>query len=151
MRGKAIIVCAFLLISAISMGATTYKTLHNFSIDMGDGDSPFAGVIFDQYGNLYGVAAYGGGDYTDGLVFRLTPSTGDRWTYSILHEFDFFDPAGREPIGGLAIDEVGNIYGTTSFSDNDSECGTVFASSAGWGPIYTFTGPDGCIPISNLH
>jgi uncharacterized repeat protein (TIGR03803 family) len=122
-----------------------------------DGSAPQAGLTFDQAGNLYGVAAYGPGDYTDGVAFKLSPSLGG-WNFSILHEFVFdiwdhyFDPAGREPIGGLVIDDAGVIYGTTSYRDDDWECGTVFRSSpGGWYPLHIFTGPDGCMPKSNLR
>jgi uncharacterized repeat protein (TIGR03803 family) len=37
-----------------------------------DGDYPFAGVIFDAAGNLYGTT-YLGGAHLDGTVFELTP------------------------------------------------------------------------------
>jgi len=153
MRAKAIIVCAFLLTSAISMGAATYKTLYNFDDQYGIGGyAPFAGLTVGQDGNLYGVAAYGSGDYGEGTVFKLTPTAGGYWTYKTLHQFHDFEPAGGEPVGGLAMDDAGNIYGTNGSSNNRSECGTIFASSAGWGPIYTFTGGlDGCMPLANLH
>jgi hypothetical protein len=88
------------------------------------------------------------------VVFKLSPSFGG-WNFSILHEFDFVDfpdPAGREPIGGLVMDTAGVIYGTNSFQDDAWECGTVFRSSASdWYALHTFTGPDGCIPKSNLR
>ena len=39
-----------------------------------DGQQPYAGLIFDQKGNLYGTTIYGGaGIYRGGVVFRLTP------------------------------------------------------------------------------
>jgi uncharacterized repeat protein (TIGR03803 family) len=153
MSAKEILVCTFLVATAISVGASTYKTLHNF--DGYDGIGPQAGLIFDQAGNLYGVAPYSMYDYTSGVVFELSPSFGG-WNFSILHEFelvDFFaDPAGREPIGGLVMDAAGVIYGTNRYQDDVWECGTVFRSSASdWYALHTFTGPDGCNPKSNLR
>jgi uncharacterized repeat protein (TIGR03803 family) len=151
MRAKIIYVCILLLTSVMGVRAATYQTLHNFNVDGDDGSSPIAGLVFDQAGNLYGVAAYDGADYTDGLVFELSPSQRG-WNYNIVYQFDFFGSVGREPLGGLVIDDAGVIYGTTSFADDDWECGVVFASSPdGWIPLHTFTGPDGCVPRSNLR
>ncbi len=96
MRPKIIFVCILLLTSVMGVRAATYQSLHNFRMDGFDGTSPIAGLVFDQAGNLYGVAAYDGADYTDGLVFKLSPSQGG-WDYDIVHRFDFFDPVGREP------------------------------------------------------
>ena len=72
MRAKAILVCAFLLFSAISLLAATYKELHAFDFN-GNANTPFAGLVFDQTGKLYGVAAYGL-DYTEGTIFELSHS-----------------------------------------------------------------------------
>ena len=38
-----------------------------------DGSEPFAGVIRDAAGNLYGTTAYGG-DYGYGVVYKFTPA-----------------------------------------------------------------------------
>src|SRR5580704_12665845 len=45
--------------------------LHNFT-HQGDGDVPYAGLIFDGAGNLYG-AATGGGANSGGTIFELSP------------------------------------------------------------------------------
>jgi uncharacterized repeat protein (TIGR03803 family) len=134
----------------MSVRAATYQSLHNFVMNGGDSTSPIAGLVFDKAGNLYGVAAYDGPDYTDGSVFKLSPSQYG-WDYDILYNFGYYDPLGRYPLGGLVIDDAGVIYGTNSFSNDNSECGTVFASSPWWVPLHTFTGPDGCVPQSNLR
>jgi len=159
MRAKAILVCTFLLISAVGVGAATYKTLHSFG-GFGDGESPYPGVILDQAGNLYGVAAWG--EVSEGTVFQLTPSPG-YWTFNALHQFPLQDssppdgdPEGAGPIGGLARDEAGNLYGTASYGHTqDSWCGTVFKLSPS-GSHWTFTvlhyfaGADGCDPEAAL-
>src|ERR1039457_7692350 len=67
MRTKAILVCLFLIISAIGVRATTYKTIYSFS-SWDDGENPYPGVIFDQAGNLYGVVAWG--EESQGTVDR---------------------------------------------------------------------------------
>src|SRR5215467_1546922 len=151
MRPRLIYMCIFLLTSVIGVRAATYKTLHNFSTDGPDGNSPIAGLVFDKAGTLYGVAAYGGGDYTDGLIFKLSPSPSG-WVFDVVYPLDFFNTIGREPLAGVVVDDAGVIYGTNSFSDDDSECGTVFElSPSGTFPLHTFTGPDGCVPQSNLR
>src|ERR1017187_7683301 len=103
MRTKAILVCLFLIISAIGVRATTYKTIYSFS-SWDDGENPYPGVIFDQAGNLYGVVAWG--EESQGTVFQLTPSPGRWWTYNSWHQFGMQDPDGAGPIGGLAMDRL---------------------------------------------
>jgi uncharacterized repeat protein (TIGR03803 family) len=49
------------------------KVLHTFT-GKADGGGPYAGVIRDAAGNLYGTAAYGGDPNCGcGVVFKLTP------------------------------------------------------------------------------
>ncbi|HEX3320787.1 MAG TPA: choice-of-anchor tandem repeat GloVer-containing protein [Terriglobales bacterium] len=150
MRAKAILLCAFLLTSITTLLAGTYKQLHAF--DFNDyANTPFAGVVFDQSGNLYGVAAYGL-DYTDGTIFELSPSPSG-WLYQSRFEFDYppgyYDDFGKEPIGGLAIDEANNVYATNSNGGPEDGCGTVFSLSTA-SVIHDFSGSDGCDPESNL-
>jgi uncharacterized repeat protein (TIGR03803 family) len=40
-----------------------------------DGESPYAGVIFNQ-GKVFGTTASGGGSYNSGTVFEITPTNG---------------------------------------------------------------------------
>ena len=154
MRPKTIVVLTFLLFSISSAHAATQKVLYAFTGGV-DGREPYAGVIFDPAGNLYG-ATESGGLYGLGTVFRLTPS-GGAWTETVLYNFTG-GPDGLTPIGGLAIDEAGNLYGTAADNgDASAQCGTVFKlspSNSGW----TFTvlhafiaGTDGCIPGSSLR
>jgi uncharacterized repeat protein (TIGR03803 family) len=152
MRAKVIMMCAFLLISSIGAGAATYKTIHSFTSFYPDDETPFPGVIFDQAGNLYGVAAWG--ETNEGAIFQLTPSPSG-WKFNLLHEFDPQDPEGAGPKGGLVMDEAGNLYGTASYDHGEWECGTVFKllpSGSYWtfAVLHYFTGADGCDPESTL-
>jgi len=93
-------------------GAWTETVLHSFA-GGADGDYPWAGLIFDSKGNLYGETS-GYDPFTDsffgyGTVFELTPSGGS-WTEKVLHSFDWAD--GAEPIGGLILGKKGILYGT---------------------------------------
>jgi len=38
-----------------------------------DGSTPYAGLVFDKLGNLYGTTPYGG-TFNSGTVFKLSPS-----------------------------------------------------------------------------
>ena len=51
-------------------GAET--VLYSFGSQSGDGSQPWAGLVFDKKGNLYGTT-HGGGAYGGGTVFKLTP------------------------------------------------------------------------------
>jgi len=100
------------------------KVLYNFNETGSSGASPYAGLIFDAAGNLYGTTeAYGAGGY--GTAFKLTPTKAGRWTETTLHGFgsDFQD--GIAPIDSLIFDAAGNLYGTTS-AGGTSTWGTVF-------------------------
>ena len=74
-----------LLVFAVLQGAAWAQTetvLYSFCTQTNctDGASPFAGVVFDQNGSLYGTTEYGGAyndcseyGYGCGVVFKLTP------------------------------------------------------------------------------
>lgn len=52
------------------------SVLHSFKRRLKDGYWPYAGLIFDAAGNLYGTTIYGGA-YANGTVFEITPQTAD--------------------------------------------------------------------------
>jgi len=123
-------------------GTWTFTQLHYFTCCT-DGDAPQGGVVLDSSGNLYGTTVWGGtgdsacGPLSCGIVFKLTPSTGGTWTETILETFDDIATDGANPVGGLAIDSEGHIFGTTLDGgsgtclnyngDPVATCGTVFA------------------------
>jgi uncharacterized repeat protein (TIGR03803 family) len=113
--------------------AGTEKVLHSFynlyNYGMGDGTYPFAGVIFDNAGNLYGTTVYGGdlqcGAYGCGTVFKLTPKGKEK----VLYRFGRHAGDGQNPYAGLIFDHAGNLYGTT-FDGGYYGYGTVFELTA---------------------
>jgi uncharacterized repeat protein (TIGR03803 family) len=100
--------------------------LHFFTGRKGDGANPFAGLIADAAGNLYGTTEFGGGRRCTvitigcGTVFELAPDG----TETVLHSFGT-GSRGAIPAGGLVADSAGNLYGTTS-EGGVSGFGTVF-------------------------
>jgi hypothetical protein len=100
-----------------------------------DGDQPFAGVVFDQKGNLYGTTNYGG-IFGYGNAYRVSPPAkkGRPWTEAVLYSFDRGTNMGSSPEGPLLFDGSGNLYGTTGFGGDLNcqagfGCGVVFELS----------------------
>jgi len=92
-----------------------------------DGAGPFR-VISDGNGNLFGVTLGGGNPGCEnqlgcGTVFELSQSSG-QWTKIILYNFQGGADGGN-PLGPLAIDRNGNLYGVTETAGS-KKVGVVF-------------------------
>ena len=116
-----------------------------------DGATPNAGVIFDAAGNLYGVTA-GGGTANQGTVFKLTPNGGG-WSEQVIYNFGGGSD-GNAPVGGVAFDAFGNLYGST-VSGGSGGGGTVFQltpNGSGWDYhlLYSFSGAANCGPKAEV-
>ncbi len=132
-----------------SGGGWTEQPLYTFSGP--DGSQPFAGIIFDNAGNMYGTTAQGGA-YGYGTVYELSPSGGG-WTEKVLYSFQNGSD-GSYPIGGLIFDQSGNLYGAAD-NGGSGGGGTVFEltpSGGSWtyNPLYSFTGGAQCGPRASL-
>lgn len=97
----------------------TEKVLYSFGDTGVDGENPFAGLVMDSSGDLYGTTESGNSKSVWGTVFELAPPTSSSslWTENTLHSFGNIvdDGDGAYPnIGDLIIDSVGNLYGTTN-------------------------------------
>ena len=108
-----------------SGGTWSQTVIYSFTgTSNGDGAYPFAGLVFDTAGNLYGTTNQGGAS-NQGTVFELSKS-GSTWKETVLHTFDDISGSdGYYPYGTLAIDAAGNLYGTTQ-SGGKFGGGTVF-------------------------
>jgi uncharacterized repeat protein (TIGR03803 family) len=92
--------------------------LHNFTNGSSDGGYPYAGLLMDAEGNLYGDTAYGGVS-GDGTVYELNTKR----KLTLLHSFTGSD--GTSPIDGLTRDAKGNFYGT-AYEGGGGGYGTVW-------------------------
>jgi uncharacterized repeat protein (TIGR03803 family) len=109
-------------------GGWEESVLYGFTGNSGDGDgyAPYAGVILDANGNLYGTTEVGGyqcGSSSYGTVYELAPESGGQWRETIL--FRFNGKNGQFPgDGALYMDRHGALYGTTE--NGGSYGGVVF-------------------------
>jgi len=111
-----------------SGGAWTEKVLYSFTNGL-DGAYPYAGVIADGAGHLYGTTLYGGeqaGGY--GTVFALKPISGGDWGEVVLYRFQAGSD-GQAPQSGLIFGKR-SLLGTTAQGGGPCAfpftCGTVF-------------------------
>ena len=98
---------------ANSGGTWTQSVIYSFlGQSNSDGANPFAGLVMDASGNLYGTT-YTGGASGQGTVFELAKS-GGTWKETVLHTFDNIGgDDGSYSYGKLVFDAAGNLYGTT--------------------------------------
>jgi uncharacterized repeat protein (TIGR03803 family) len=129
--------------------------LHEFYTHSGDGAFPGGALFLDGAGNLYGTTDVGGAT-GDGTVYKLTPRPDGRWNEIILHDFTG-GANGDGPSGGVVMDKVGNLYGTTiAGGDPNCECGVVYKLTPQTGGkwnytvLHRFTGYDGAQPAANV-
>jgi uncharacterized repeat protein (TIGR03803 family) len=99
--------------------AGKFRVLHSFAGYPTDGANPFAGLVRDASGNLYGTTQ-GGGAFKVGVVFKLDTSG----VLTVLHSFGAGSD-GANPFAALVLDTSGNLYGTTG-NGGAFGYGTVF-------------------------
>jgi uncharacterized repeat protein (TIGR03803 family) len=122
--------------------AQTFTVLYNFT-GGADGGTPYAGLVLDSSGNVYGTTSGGGSGLVGcisgcGTVFKVD-STGHE---TVLHNFGQVVTDGAYPLyGSLFRDGAGNLYGTTSFGGT-SYSGTIFRIGPG-GKETVFSFPGG--------
>ncbi|MBA3915083.1 MAG: hypothetical protein H0X25_14790 [Acidobacteriales bacterium] len=105
-------------------GVWSEQVLHQFACGI-DGNAPDAGLMLDTNGNLFGASGSGGTDGY-GVAFELSPLGGGRWKKTVLHNFGAQE--ARVPGGLLAIDNQGNVYGSTYYG-GPSNTGAIFEIS----------------------
>jgi uncharacterized repeat protein (TIGR03803 family) len=98
-------------------GGWKEKVLHTFNNNGTDGSAPFAPLIADPQGNLYGTTVFGGVGSCSGtqpgcgIVYELSPRPNGHWREHVLHTFENATDGGLSGAPLLLIS--GNLYGTT--------------------------------------
>jgi uncharacterized repeat protein (TIGR03803 family) len=139
-----------LALTATTVPAQTLTPLYTFT-GGSDGSNPYAGLIADASGNLYGTTYAGGGQSNCGgcgVVFKVTPTGSE----SVLHAFTGSATGdGQFSVAGLIMDSSDNLYGTTL---GGGKGGTVFkVTPTGTETVlYPFNGgsSDGDSPVAGL-
>jgi uncharacterized repeat protein (TIGR03803 family) len=99
----------------LSSSASGWRFTRLYSFDNENGGG-FGTLIFDTDGRLIGTTA---GDENGGKLFSLSPpghispSVFSNWINTPLYDFTLGDEVGFFPTGSLALDNSGDIYGTT--------------------------------------
>jgi uncharacterized repeat protein (TIGR03803 family) len=149
-------------LSPIVGGGWEWTVLLSFNLGK-DGAYPAAPLVLDAEGSLYGTTSARGLLNSNclngcGTVFKLSPSSGDKWRASVLHVFTGGIDGG-EPFSGLVFDSTGNLYGTTNYGGNHGcylGCGVVFKlvpTSGSWkeSVLHTFaTSTDAAGPYAGV-
>lgn len=110
-----------------------------------DGAGPYAGVIRDSAGNLYGTTFAGGTGA--GIVYKVDTSGQETVLYTFTGTTD-----GMWPYAGVILDSAGNLYGTTQ-RGGATGYGVVYKlDTAGQQTVlYSFKGgPDGGSPNASV-
>ena len=135
----------------------TETVLHEFT-GGSDGTDPYAGLVVDRHGNLFGVTVEGGGTGCAGngcgIAFEMTPA-GSTYTESVLHAFAGTD--GSAPNSALLLGTNGELFGTTSSGGLNNE-GTLFSMLPGqsyaFRSLYSFCKyakcTDGATPVGGI-
>lgn len=146
---RCVFACLALLVFCGNSQAHKPQRLYEFNGNP-DGAGPIGDLVADPAGNLYGVTLWGGGSSACGIggcgaVFEVTPQGRE----TLLYGFDNTDGSG--PMGGLALDKEGNLYGTTSGGGRGHD-GVVFelARNGTETVLHSFTGKDGAYPEASL-
>lgn len=118
------------------LSSSAGRVIHRFSAPYPDGDDPgYGAVLIDGSGNLYGTTGNGGAaDY--GTVYKIDRNG----EYSVLYSFTGKSD-GCEPLGSLAMDENGTLYGAAS-DCGDFNKGILFklARTGSFTVLYAFSG-----------
>jgi uncharacterized repeat protein (TIGR03803 family) len=147
LNGCRLLACGLALASIAPSHAQTFTetVLHHFA-DTPRGENPYAGVIRDSAGNLYGTTSFGGASNA-GVVYKVNPAGTQTVLYSFTGGTD-----GKNPYAGVIADSSGNLYGTTALGGTVGS-GTVYkVDTTGHETVlYSFTGEaDGSGPYAGV-
>ncbi len=90
--------------------------LHAFT-NGADGSFPMGSFLLAKDGGLFGTTSnMGAGAAGIGVVFKLRPPAAGRtaWHEQVLFDFNGFESTASHPVGPLAMDRTGALYGTSA-------------------------------------
>jgi hypothetical protein len=122
---------AFGAVWELPEGGSSINILASF--DGANGSNPFCPLVIDSNGDVFGETQLGGNGFTGtttsgmGTLFEI-PSGSN----SITPLFDFSGADGEAPLGGLAADASGDLFGNTGGGGNTKSPN----SSSGSGVVY---------------
>jgi uncharacterized repeat protein (TIGR03803 family) len=122
--------------------------LHSFT-GAPDGGDPYAGLVRDKVGNLYGTT-YAGGSSGNGTVFKMDRSGKE----TVIYSFGPY-PDAAQPSSSLILDSAGNLYGASQEGGNATGCfggcGTIFKVDATGQEtvLYNLTQSTGNYPVAS--
>jgi uncharacterized repeat protein (TIGR03803 family) len=115
---------------------TPMAYFHGFTPFHHETESPSpSGLVMDPYGNFWGTTQTGGKNGFDGSgsVFELPQGSGGTNPKTFVTTADSFSGSlslGTNPVGGLAVDENGNLFGITPISVRNNTS-TIFEFTQG--------------------
>ena len=133
--------------TVFKVDATGVETVLYSFTDGVDGGYPWAGLVRDAAGNLYGTTV-SGGTGTEGVVFKVDKTGKETVLHSFVGGSDGMFPAS----GNLFRDSAGNLYGVTPQGGTPG-FGVIYRvdKAGNESVLYTFTGQlDGGTSISGL-
>jgi uncharacterized repeat protein (TIGR03803 family) len=135
---------------SLKTDGTSFQLLHTFAGGPSDGAHPWASLILDLAGNLYGTTHYGGRS-GNGTAYSVKT---DGTNFHLLHSFVGGAGDGLKPHASLILDGSGNLYGTT-YRGGTSNLGTVFSvktDGTDFHLLHSFVGDagDGAYPYASL-
>lgn len=88
------------------------QIIHAFGANEAGGLFPYAPVVFNRRGDMFGATLEGGSASCEcGTIFGMKQEAGGKWGFEVLHRFVGTD--GSDPQYGMTLDSKGNLYGTT--------------------------------------
>jgi uncharacterized repeat protein (TIGR03803 family) len=142
--GTCVVWLACALAASGAARAANETIIHNFG-SFPRGANPYAPLVRDEKGDLYGTT-FQGGRANVGVVFKLSASG-----QTVLHSFAG-GADGANPYAGIKLDAAGNLHGTT-YQGGTANFGVVYmVSPTGQETLlHTFTGgADGGNPYAGV-
>lgn len=135
------------VVFALNINLKIITGYHDF-LGFSDGAVPYAGLVPDKSGNLYGTTNLGGAN-DKGTVYKVVAKT---MQVTVLHSFSGSD--GEYPYSGLTMNPTRTILYGNTFQGGSGGYGVVFSLPTKGGAsstLYNFTGStDGGNPLGTM-